>query len=191
MKHIIIVAACTVLLSGCAFTPQQATLNPTLNVTSTEDGKNCSVSVRVIDERPSKSLGRKGSGYGPAGEITSSNDIVVVVQKKLTDALQKKGFVTKDYSEARDPRFTVEIRLLEYSTSTGFWSGGVHVKSAVKAKASRAGHSFEKMYRGEKNEQVVVVPGDDKNEDLINESLSDVLTQVVEDKTLIMFLVGN
>jgi uncharacterized lipoprotein YajG len=95
------------------------------------------------------------------------------------------------YSDARDPRLTVEIRLLEYSTSTGFWSGGIHVKSAVKANASRAGHSFEKMYRGEKNEQVIVVPGDDKNEDLINESLSDVLTQVVEDKTLIMFLAGR
>jgi uncharacterized lipoprotein YajG len=183
--------ACNVLLGGCAFTPQQATLNPTLNVTSSEEGKNLSVSIRVIDERPSKSLGRKGSVYGPAAEITLSNDVVAVVHTKLTDAFQKKGFATMAYSDARDPRLTVEIRLLEYSTSTGFWSGGIHVKSAVKANASRAGHSFEKMYRGEKNEQVIVVPGDDKNEDLINESLSDVLTQVVEDKTLIMFLAGR
>lgn len=190
MKILVVSLASVVLLSGCAFMSQQATLSPTVSVTASDEGKNVTVAVRVVDERPSKSLGRRGTGLAPAAEITAAQDVAVVVQQQVVDGLRKKGFNTVDYSEQRDPHLTVEVRLLEYSTSVGFWTGGVHIKGALKVIAGRQGASYERMYRSEKEERVVVVPTAGSNQEWINAALSDVLQQLFEDIGLFRFLSG-
>lgn len=190
MKKLFVVLAGLVLLCGCAFTRQQANLSPTLNVVSSDVGKNVTVGVRVIDERPSKSLGRRGTDYGAAAEITEAQDLAVVVQQQVIDGLRKRGFNPVDYGEGKDPRLTVEVRLLEYSTSQGFWTGGVHIKGVLKAVAVRAGNNYERMYRTEKEERVVFVPTAKTNEQWINDVLTDVLRQLLEDAELFRFLAG-
>jgi len=157
-------------------------------VLSSDVGKNATIGVKVVDERPSKSLGRRGTAYGAAAEITETQDLAVVVQQQGIDGLQKKGFNPVDYNEEKVPRLTVEIRLLEYSTSQGFWTGGVHIKGALKAVAVRAGNNYERMYHTEKEERVVIVPTANTNEQWINTPLNDVLRQLFEDEGLFRFL---
>jgi uncharacterized lipoprotein YajG len=188
MKTLIFSFLSLVVLSGCAFMPQQANLRPAVSVLASSEGKNVTVAVRVIDERPSKSLGRRGTGLAPAAEITAAQDVAMVVQQQVVDGLRKKGFNPVDYNEHNNTRLTVEIRLLEYSTSVGFWTGGVHVKGALKAIAVRNGESYERMYRSEKEERIVVVPTAETNEEWINAALSDMLSQLFEDTGLFKFL---
>jgi uncharacterized lipoprotein YajG len=188
MKKLFVVLPVLVVLFGCAFNRQQVNFSPTTNVISSDAGKDVTVAVRVVDERPSKSLGRRGTAYGPAAEITEAQGLAVVVQQQVIDGLRKKGFNPVDYHEEKDPRLTVEIRLLEYSTSQGFWTGGVHIKGALKAVAVRAGKNYERMYRTEKEERVVFVPTANTNEQWINTALSDVLRQLFEDEGLFRFL---
>ena len=166
----------------------KANIAPTVTVVSSSEGTGVAVAVRVTDERPSKSLGRRGTGIGDAAEITAAQDLAAVVQKEIIDGLKKKGFVAVDDSGASSTKLSVEVRLLEYSTSTGFFTGGVHIKGALKAVASKNGKTYEKMYRTEKEERVVIVPTADTNEKWINEALGDVLKQLMDDGGLTIFL---
>ena len=181
-------ALLAVTIQGCAFTPQKANLTPTVNVTVSNEGKNVAVGVRVLDERASKSLGHRGTAYGAAAEITEEQDLAVVVKQQLVEGLRKKGFNPVEFNASKEPRLTIEIRLLEYTTSQGFWTGGVHVKGALKASALRAAENYEHFYRSEKEERVVIVPTAESNEKLINSALSDLLNQVFEDTALFQFL---
>ncbi len=184
----IILIAALLASAGCAFTPQQANIAPTVTVMSSSEGKGVAVAVRVTDERPSKSLGRRGTAVGAAAEITAAQDVAAVVQKEIIDGLKKKGFVAVEDSGASSTKLSVEVRLLEYSTSQGFWTGGVNIKGALKAVASKNGKTYEKMYRTDKEERVVVVPTAETNEKWINGALSEVLRQLLDDNGLTMFL---
>lgn len=186
--HRIILVAISLLLSACAFNSQTARLAPTVDVQSSNEGRGVAVAVRVVDERASKSLGHRGTAYGAAAEITAAQDVAVVVHDQLVTGLQKKGFQVVDYAADASPRLTVEVRNLEYSTSQGFWTGGVKIQSALKVQAARGTTSYEQMYRSDKEERVVVVPTASTNEQWINTSLSDVLNQLFEDIGLFKFL---
>ncbi|PKM08505.1 MAG: hypothetical protein CVV14_03760 [Gammaproteobacteria bacterium HGW-Gammaproteobacteria-4] len=188
VSRIIIFTVSLLLLSGCAFNSQTARLAPTVNVQNSNEGNGVSVAVRVVDERTSKSLGHRGTAYGAAAEITAEQDVAVVVHEQLVTGLQKKGFNVVDYAADASPRLTVEVRGLEYSTSQGFWTGGVKIESALKVQAVRGTESFDQMYRSNKEERVVVVPTAATNEQWINSSLSDVLNQLFGDIGLFRFL---
>ena len=187
MHKLLIIALCA-FVSGCAFNPQKANVAPTVAVMASNEGKGISVAVRVVDERPSKSLGRRGTAYGAAAEITSVQEISFIVQREIGDALKKKGYSVVDYGDALNPRLSVEVRLLQYSTSQGFWTGGVQIQSALKANATNGLRMYEKMYRSEKEERVMVVPTAETNERWINDALSDVLNQLLNDSSLFSVL---
>jgi uncharacterized lipoprotein YajG len=173
------------LLTGCAFTPQEANLDPTISVMPSQEGQGVTVSVNVVDERPSKSLGHRGTGYGKGAEITASQDLDVVVYNKIVSALETKGFTVTEAGVTAPVDLKIELRLLEYSTSVGFWTGGVHVNGAMKAVATNNGDVYERMYRSDDEERVVFVPDASSNEKMINESLSFLLNQVIGDNALI------
>ena len=182
------------ILMGCAFTPQQVTFNPKLDtITNSNQGNNVSVSVQVSDERVSKSLGRRGSGYGPAAEISSTENLADIVNDQLVSGLRKKGFnaVSAKNDAGTNAKLLIEIRLLEYSTSMGFWTGGVHIKGAVKALAQKNNKAFDQIYRVEKEERVVVVPTAETNSEWLNQTLTELLTQVLQDANLVNFLAQN
>lgn len=189
MKSVLLAAAC-LFLSACAFSPQKANIAPTMAVTPSDVGSGVTVAVNVVDERPSKTLGRRGTAYGAAAEITAAQDLAVVVQQHVVDALEQKGFTTADYDRDAPTRLSVEIRLLEYSTSQGFWTGGVQVQGTLKAVAMNDGEHFDKMYRSDEEKRVMVVPTADENEAWINTALSDVLNQMLNDDELVEFLAG-
>lgn len=170
---------------GCAFNPQTANIAPTVSVMGSSEGDGVSVAVRVVDERAKKSLGRRGTAYGAAAEITAAQDVATIVHDEIIAGLKKKGFVA---GPEGDTKLTVEIRLLEYSTSAGFWTGGVQIQSALKAIATKDGKTYEKMYRVDREERVVVVPTAETNEKWINDALSEVLTQLLDDAGLTRFL---
>lgn len=182
--------ALAALVGGCAFNPQSANLVPRASVTSSSEGRSVLVGVRVVDDRPSKSLGRRGAGlYGAAAEITSTQDLAVVVDEQVKEALRKKGFRPTDVSQKSEAQLTVELRLLEYSTSVGFFTGGVNVKGNIKAVGKRAQETYERTYRVDKEERVVIVPTAEANEELINKALTELLSQMFDDVGLFRFLV--
>jgi len=167
-------------LTGCAFNKQNVTLQPMLNVASSSEGAGKTVWLRVVDDRPSTSLGHRGGAGGAAAEITTSQDMEVLVEANIRDGLYKRGYnVVDDPSQQR--QLLVELRELLYSTSTGFWTGGVEVNGAMKVVAKGPGGAYEKMYRSTNKQRVVIVPTADTNAEWINATLSDLLAKLFDD----------
>jgi len=194
MRNLYAIALATTLLMGCELFSQNVNLNPTITTsqptttTQSTEGRGVTVLVRVVDERPSKSLGRRAGSFGPAAEITSNSDFEQVVAEKVKESLQARGFSVSNSDSSSSATLNVEIRLLQYSTSFGFFTMGTHIQAALKAVATKSGKSYEKMYRSDKEERTVIVPTAGMNEEWINVALSDVLTQLASDRDLIAFL---
>ena len=187
MKKVLIAAAAVLALSGCSYTRQSASFAPAVVVAKTQEGQGTAVGLRVIDERPTKSLGHRGNFHGKAAEITTTQDIAKVFEDQLAKGLASRGFKVVPYSDA-PTKLSIEVRSLEYSTSIGFWSGGVAVNAAMKAEAAKPGHTYEKMYISDKERRVLFVPAAGKNQEDLNNGVSSVLGELFDDAALFKFL---
>ncbi|HQW08117.1 MAG TPA: YajG family lipoprotein [Steroidobacteraceae bacterium] len=180
-----------VLVSACAFSPQVAQINPGLDVASGDLGKSTTVAFRVVDERDSKSIGNRGAAFGKGAKITTSQDVAALVHQRISEGLGKKGFAITDFREDASPRLTVELRSLDYDTSVGFWTGGVQIVAALKGVSVRDGKTYERMYRYDNEKRVVVVPTANRNDEMLNAALTDVMTQFFDDVGMLRHLAGQ
>lgn len=190
MKRILFAALVAALVSGCAFNAQTVNLRPTISTPHSTEGQGVSVAVRVVDERASQSLGHRGGAAGAAAEITTNSDVKEIVSEQITHALQNQGFTVLGPTAEGNASLTVEVRLLQYSTSVGFWTGGIQIETTLEARAEKAGKSFQQMYRVKNEQRVIVVPTADKNAEWINAALGDVITKLATDQKLLAFLSG-
>lgn len=176
---------------GCAFTPQQAELKAEVAVASTDVGHGSPVFLQVVDERPTAELGRRGTGAMEGAAITSSQDVATLFRNAVTTGLTQTGFKVVPDAASAARQLRVDIRLLEYDTSMGFWTGGVHTRAALKAAASGDGKVlYENLYREEVEERVVFVPGASENEQQINLAIRRVLEKLFGDQALLSALVS-
>jgi len=173
---------------GCALTPQTAVIKPNVELTETNEGHGAIVAVKVVDERPSNTLGHRGGGSLKGAKITTNQNIEGLIREEVMRGLITKGFKPISCDKNNKPNLKVEVRLLEYSTSTGFWTGGVHTNAALKAIADVNGQTYEKIYRVENEKRVVVVPTASENEEYLNKLVSDILTKLFQDEKLIAML---
>lgn len=187
MNKIFAASAFVLALSGCSYNKQTATFAPTVIVAKTNEGAGAPVGLRVVDERPTKSLGHRGNIHGRAAEITTNQDLAAVIHDKISEGLSNRGYAVVPYDGA-STKLSVELRSLEYSTSTGFWSGGVAVNAAMKAVASKPGDTYEKMYRSDAERRVQFVPTAGKNEQDLNNGVSAIITDLFDDVGLFKFI---
>lgn len=182
------------LLSACAFVPQTAELQPVVRVNPSEIGAGVPVTISVIDERANTSLGRRGNGALRGAEIRSEQDMVRLIEGVVAEGLESKGFRPQRSDEASGQAHNglrIDLRALEYSTSTGFFTGGVHVEAALKASVIGESVVYERVYRIAEEERTVVVPAASYNEKLLNASLESLLLQMLEDEQLLRALAQN
>jgi len=176
------------LLSGCAFNKQVVTLNPTVTVPKSAVGSGVTVALKVVDERANTSLGHRGTAYGAAAEITTSQDMAVLVRDRIRKGLEDQGYRVVENGASADRQLSFELRDLTYSTSTGFWTGGIEIAGALKTVGRSGTSSYEQLYRVDDKQRVVVVPTAETNAGWINTALSELLQKVFSDNALHQFL---
>lgn len=174
-------------LQGCAYNAQQAKLAPSIQITKSNEGRNTSVALQIVDDRPTKVLGKRADTFGPAAEITAAQELEDVIRVAATKVLQSKGFKVVETREGSDAVLKLEIRHFEYTMSQG-WTFGLHVTGALKAVASREGQAYEKLYRSAIEERVVIVPTAEINEAAINRGLTKLLNEMFADEKLFVSL---
>jgi uncharacterized lipoprotein YajG len=180
-------ASLAAFCASCAVTPQETTIAPEIQVAQSDIGTGVSIALRVVDERADTSLGHRGAAYKGA-EIKTEQDVRAVIEESIAEGLVRKGFEVIAWSPEAARALRVDIRLLEYSTSMGFWTAGIHTKAALKVSAAREGSEYENFYRAENEKRKVFVPFAGENEDLINAIAVDVLEQLFADRDLLEFL---
>ncbi len=180
------------LATGCAFTPQTVVIEPTVEVPAGNIGEDRNISVYVVDERTTTTLGRRGSGALRGAAITTEQDMAAVFQTLIVENLNAMGFnataVTQGTAGLGSSLLRVDIRSLEYETSTGFWTGGVHTRGSMKATATRDARNYDKLYRVDEEKRVMVVPGANSNAQMINATASAILQELFNDVALFKFL---
>ena len=178
------------LTSACAFNAQSINISPVMSLSSSDLGKGKDVLLSVVDERPKQIIGHRGTAYGAAAEITSSQDVAVVIREKVSTGLSSKGFHVVTGSGQATTSMKVEIRLIEYTTSAGFWTGGIHTRAAFKGICKNGRQEYENIYRQENEERVVVVPTAETNEQLINQVVGQALEKIFRDEQILGCLAG-
>ena len=80
------------LVCSCAVIHQEVTLKPEAHVASTDIGKGRAIQLKTVDERTSTVIDSRGlkGGAASSAEITSSQDVLAVVQTSLLDGLRRE-----------------------------------------------------------------------------------------------------
>jgi uncharacterized lipoprotein YajG len=181
----VIVAACAAVLGGCAFaTEAPIKVKPELIPAQNSIGGGKGVLVEVADERPSKNLGTRGV-RGVGSELTVTDDFAATVRDSLSEGLKDRGFAPSTSMPADARALRVEIRDLTYKVDMGFWAGTLRADCALKA-VCQIGQSrpFEKLFRGEHEESVQVVQGEEANIKYVNDAVSKAVNELLGDPEL-------
>lgn len=187
VKHCLFWILTAVMLGGCAWVKQSATLKLEPVVASSQVGKGVRVAVRVTDRRPSTTIGYRGLDSKNAA-ITTDQDVAALFQEKVIEGLKKKGFDAFAYEGERGRLLNVEVRLIDYSTDMEFWQGSAKVQAELVAIVPKDGTRFEQVYFAERKETIVEAPGAKTNERMINSTITTALQKLFDDPRLMNYL---
>lgn len=175
------------LVSSCAVIHQEVTLNPDVNVASTDIGKGRPIQLKTVDERTSTVIGSRGvkGGAAASAEITNSQGVLAVIQRSLLDGLRRKGFKPALEEGSLQHGLRVDIRNLEYSLTPGIVMANLRAEAALKATCMvNRTQSYDRMYRGEERDRVFFVQFASENERYINSALSKAIQGLLDDRKL-------
>jgi uncharacterized lipoprotein YajG len=176
-------------LCGCAWVHQTATLTVQPQISPSRVGSGSTVTVRVIDKRPSRIIGYRGMDSKNA-EITTDQDVAGLFQQAITIGLTNKGFTVLPYGESAGRLLTVEIDEIAYTTDMEMWKGSVQAKTVLHAVSRRDGTFFRDRYVGQHRESTFEAPGAKTNERIINTAIAQAVQRMFEDERLLQFLVN-
>lgn len=172
------------LLSGCAVTPETAHLEPHLKVQPDDFGHGASVTLRVLDLRESPTLGNRGFAGHRSADITPDVELSATVAQRLGQALSQEGFVVRVVNDPSSD-LKVEIRGFRYQIAQGFFVNKNQVDAVFYVLATRGKSQYEHVYRASVEQGSQVALTADNNTAMLNDALSDVLSQICIDDGLL------
>src|SRR5690554_1472920 len=86
------VAGLAVVLSGCAHSPQQLNVTPSVTIPLSQVARQQPVVLTVQDSRSSPVMGTRGGLYPDSSNLTISNQAVPHLRQQVEQALGKLGF---------------------------------------------------------------------------------------------------
>lgn len=175
------------VLTACALSPQQVTINPTLESSKSNIGEGRTVYLEVIDARENEAIGSRGGLYKDTSLITPANDLAAAIRETSARKLREMGFIVQ-----AAPGASADIRIfvdkLSYSdpdeSKMGF---EVELESVLRVEAKQNIDTYTGRYQVKNKKTYATVPGRDRNEEMINETLSSSLQRLFNDPKLLAF----
>jgi len=187
MKKPLIALALAVSLIGCASSPQQVHLNPQIDVSSRLT-KQPAVQLTINDLRPSPSMGTRGGVYGSTNHITADRNLSDSLRPAAIKALNELG-ARVDASSPFPIALSLDIEKVSYQVDqNSSLPIQITLDAAIRASASKEGKSFSGRYESSKMHKFIKAPSEQRNEEIINEILSDTLNRVFNDPRLLTFM---
>ena len=185
----LVVLICVLLLSACAYSPQQVTISPKIDSPNEPYGNGRVLRVVVEDQRTRKELGYRGGVYKETSVITVANDLTESILGAATKKLVAEGF-SIDPLLMEAPELKIIIDDIRYTIPEESLTKKAILDAKLRAVASYMGKSYTGNYKTQSERPTVVVPTMKKNEAMINDLLSDTLIRLFADKKLRAFLGG-
>ena len=172
-------------LAGCAHSPQQLSPQPKITAALAPVGHGQPVVVRVVDGRPSPSLGTRGGMYPETSTISvSGNDVLPKLQAQAEAAVRLLGF-TPTGNNGSAPTLTITLAELKYqSPKDKMYVTEANIGATFKADVTNGGRHYSGRYGASLNQRFGMAPNQETNTKLVSDVLSDALTRVFKDATI-------
>ena len=172
-------------LVGCAHSPQQLDPNPKLNGTINPVGQGQPVVVRVVDARPSPTLGTRGGLYPETSAvIVPSAKVIPKLQVQTEAAVRLLGF-TPSPNAYNAPQLTITLAELKYqSPKEGMYVTEADISASIRADVQGGSRRYTGRYGASLNQRFGTAPNQQTNTKLVSDVLSDALTRVFRDDNI-------
>jgi hypothetical protein len=176
---------------ACAWSSQRVHLRPTIPFARSDVAGGRAVELHVVDERPRTVIGHR-IGPGVGGSITSDRDLSIPVRDAVADALRRHGFTVAEPDSADAAFLSIALRSYEYEVARGAASLGVHAWAGLHARCRSGARGYENFYREHRVRDRLSFPlSTERNDVLLNETLSGVLRKPLADRKLLDCLAGS
>jgi uncharacterized lipoprotein len=141
--------------------------------------------VKVVDGRPSPTLGTRGGLYPETSAISvASADIVPKLQAQAEAAVRLLGF-TPSPNALNAPQVTVTLVELKYqSPKEGLYVTEATIGATFRSDVSNANRRYSGRYGASLDQRFGMAPNQDTNTKLVSDVLSDALTRLFKDPTI-------
>ena len=173
------------LVSACAYSPQQLTVSPTIETADEAYGNGRSLALTVEDARSTKTLGSRGGAYKETSLISIQNNLAEAIAGAARAKLAVQGFNVNSDSAAQ---LNIIIDQLDYQTPKQSLGKKVLLETVMRVEAKAGGETFTGRYNTQTEKQLVITPDIEKNTALVNEVLSTTLERLFADEKLKAFL---
>ncbi|WP_407315081.1 YajG family lipoprotein [Pseudomonas sp. nanlin1] len=179
------IAVTGLALAGCANSPQQLSPQPKLTSQLAAVGRGQPVVVRVVDGRPSPTLGTRGGLYPEtSGVSVAANDIVPKLQAQAEAAVRLLGF-TPTANAFNAPQLTITLADLKYqSPKDKMYVTQATISANFRADVANASQRYTGRYGASLDQRFGMAPNQETNTKLVSDVLSDALTRVFKDATI-------
>jgi uncharacterized lipoprotein len=179
-----LLAVSSLTLVGCAHSPQSLSPQPKLNAQLAAVGRGQPVTVRVVDGRPSQTLGTRGGLYPETSSITvSGQQLLPQLQAQAEAAVRLLGFTPT--TGGNGPTLTVTLADLKYqSPKEGMYVTEASISSTFRADVQNNGRSYSGRYAASLDQRFGMAPNEETNTKLVSDVLSDALTRLFQDQTI-------
>ena len=178
-------AASALALAGCAHSPQQLDPNPKLTDTISPVGQGQPVVVRVVDGRPSATLGTRGGLYPETSAvIVPKEKVVPKLQAQAEAAVRLLGF-TPSANAYNAPQLTLTLAELKYqSPKEGLYVTEATIGATFRVEVQNGGRRYTGRYGASLNQRFGMAPNEQTNTKLVTDVLSDALTRTFCDQNI-------
>ncbi len=178
-------AASALALAGCAHSPQQLDPNPKLTDTISPVGQGQPVVVRVVDGRPSATLGTRGGLYPETSAvIVPKEKVVPKLQAQAEAAVRLLGF-TPSANAYNAPQLTLTLAELKYqSPKEGLYVTEATIGATFRVEVQNGGRRYTGRYGASLNQRFGMAPNEQTSTELVTDVLSDALTRTFRDQNI-------
>ena len=172
-------------LAGCAHSPQQLSPQPKLTSQLAPVGHGQPVVVRVVDGRPSPTLGTRGGLYPETSAVSvQAADLLPKLQQQAEAAVRLLGY-TPSANNGNAPQLTVTLTDLKYqSPKEGLYVTEATISATFRADVVNNGRSYNGRYAASLDQRFGMAPNEETNTKLVSDVLSDALTRLFLDPTI-------
>ena len=183
------VAGLAAVLAGCAHSPQQLNVAPSVTAPLSQVAQQRPVVVSVQDNRSSPVLGTRGGLYPESSNLTINPEAVSHLQEQVEQALTKLGFQVVADGTANANSLVVGLAELTYiSPKEGVYVTQADLGAAFTAEARSANHRYNGRYSASAQHRFGYAPNQATNTRLVTEVMSDALSRIFKDPEVIRVL---
>ncbi|QEU06157.1 YajG family lipoprotein [Pseudomonas oryzihabitans] len=187
-----LLAATGLTLAGCASSPQQLSPQPQITAPIAPVGQGQPVSVQVVDGRSSFTLGTRGGLYPDTSVVVvQTQDVIPKLQAEAEKAVRQMGFTPSPNAGPGAPQLTLTLAELNYQSPKELYVTASDVAAAFQVDVRNSQRGYRGRYGASLNQRFGMAPNAEANTKLVSDVLSDALTRVFKDPTVVQVLSGR